>query len=57
LKPASTPEEKLDDDGLPAEHGYAAWKLDKVERALAQAQDRSVLVPAKQIWRELGLAR
>jgi len=49
--------EKLDDDGLPAEHGYEAWKLDKVERALAQAQDRSVLVPAKQIWRELGLAR
>jgi hypothetical protein len=52
--------EKLRDkveEGSPEEAGYAAWKRRKVEIGLEQAADRSSLIAAEQMWRDLGLER
>jgi hypothetical protein len=48
--------EKLDERGSPADPGYDAWKQGKIERAKAQAIERSSMIPAEQLWRELGSA-
>jgi hypothetical protein len=34
---------------------HAEWKHGKVMRGLAQAKDRKSLIPAKRVWRNLGL--
>ncbi|WP_199555930.1 hypothetical protein [Sandaracinobacteroides hominis] len=47
--------EKISDVAGPKEAGYDAWKRAKVERALADCDDRHKMIPAEQVWRELGL--
>ena len=54
---ASVPPEKVADTGDAAVRGHAAWKRAKVQRGLAQAEDRASLIPADKVWRELGLER
>ena len=49
------PTNKIADTGVTPEHGHAAWKRAKIERGLAQAEDRASLIPAEQVWRDLGL--
>lgn len=46
----------LEPDG-PRDEGYAEWKRARVEKALAQAGDRERMIPAAQVWRDLGLER
>ena len=49
--------EKLNDHDGAVEHGYASWKLGKVENGLAQSKKRDGMIPADRVWRELGLER
>lgn len=58
VKPQAHPavHEALDPD-LEPEPGYADWKRAKVERALAQTAHREEMIPAAQVWRDLGLER
>ena len=51
------PTDMISADNGPPERGYRKWKQAKIERALAQAEDRSSLIPAEQVWRDLGLER
>ena len=55
MRPDVPLREKISDVDGPKDHGYDAWKRAKVERALAQSQDRSSMIPAEKVWRELGL--
>lgn len=57
MKPGTAPREKLEDFGAPLEPGYDAWKRAKVERGLAQAQDRSAMMPVEQVLRDLKIER
>lgn len=57
MKPSALPKEKLSAEEAPAERGHAAWKRAKIERGLQQAEDRSAMIPAEQVWRDLGLER
>lgn len=57
MKPGTAPREKLEDFDVPVEHSYDAWKRGKVERGLAQAQDRSAMIPIEQVLRDLKLER
>ena len=34
---------------------YQAWKERKIRRALEQADDPSLMIPADQVWKDLGL--
>ena len=36
-----------------ARRDYDAWKRAKIERGMAQARDRSVMIPIEQVLREL----
>ncbi|MEM6832280.1 MAG: hypothetical protein ACFBZ9_08660 [Sphingomonadales bacterium] len=36
---------------------YLTWKASKVKIALAEADDRSKLTPAHEVWDKLGLER
>ena len=36
---------------------YLAWKEAKIKKGLAEAEDRSKLIPAHQVWEDLGLER
>ena len=54
---ASPPAHKIADTGETSEHGHAVWKLAKVERGLAQTEDRASLIPAEKVWHDLGLER
>ena len=47
---------EVGDDG-PVDRGYDGWKRVKVERGLAQARDRSAMIPAEQVLRDLTLGR
>ena len=51
------PVHKIADTGETLERGHAAWKHAKIERGLAQAEDRASLIPAGSVWRDLGLER
>lgn len=51
----STPVHKIADADTVAERGHADWKRAKVEQGLAQAQDRSAMIPSEKVWRDLGL--
>lgn len=55
MKTSSIPAERIIIDEAPTERGYAAWKQAKIERGKAQAMDRSAMIPADQVWRDLGL--
>lgn len=57
MKPTAIPAEKLEEDSSPPEPGYDSWKRRKIESAKAQARDRESLIPAEQVWRDLGLER
>lgn len=55
MKTSPTLAEMLEESGLPPEPGYEEWKLEKIRRGQAEAKDRSKMIPAEQVWRELGL--
>jgi hypothetical protein len=57
MKPATNPRDKLEDFDAPVERGYDAWKRAKVARGLAQARDRSAMIPVEQVLRDLKLER
>lgn len=33
---------------------YQAWKERKILRALEQSKDRSAMIPAEEVWKDLG---
>ena len=54
--------DELDEHLTPAgvqsdEPEYKAWKEAKVKKGLAESEDRSKLVPAHKVWKDLGLER
>ena len=51
------PSYKVTDGDDVSEAGYAAYKKQKIERGLEQAKHRESLIPADQVWRNLGLER
>ena len=53
MKPVVDEQEKLDETGGPPERGYDAWKRAKIERGLAQSQDRDAMIPVEQVLRNL----
>jgi len=57
MKSSAAAADKIEEEGALAEPGYDAWKRRKVERAKAQADDRASLIPAEEVWRDLGLER
>lgn len=58
MKPHDTSlDDKLEGTGSPVERGYEAWKRDKILRGLDQARDRHKMIPAEQLWRDLGFER
>ena len=57
MKPIADPRLKTDETDGPVERGYDAWKRAKIERGLAQAQDRAVMIPVEQILADLKLER
>lgn len=53
--PRASLHEKLhESDALP-EPDYDRWKRAKVERGLTEWRDTDRLIPAEQVWRDLGL--
>lgn len=50
-------QDKLAEHGGATERGHEAWKRAKIERGLAQAQDRATLIPMNKILRDFGLER
>jgi len=53
-----TLEEHLAPAGQPSsDPEYLAWKESKVKKGLAEAEDRSKLIPAHKVWEDLGLER
>lgn len=57
MKPIVDPLLKTDEIDGPIERGYDAWKRSKIERGLAQAQDRDAMIPVEQILADLKLER
>lgn len=57
MKTRDTLHDKLAEDGGAPDRGHVAWKRAKVERGLAQAQDRQGMIPLEQILRDFGLER
>lgn len=57
MKPIVDPLLKTDEIDGPIERGYDAWKRAKIERGLAQAQDRNAMIPVEQILADLKLER
>lgn len=45
----------LKDEGAEPGPDHDAWARAKIERALEGMKDQTTLVPAEQVWRELGL--
>ena len=37
--------------------GYLRWKTAKIEQGLAEAEDRTSLIPADKVWEDLGFER
>lgn len=53
---ATRREDVAPDERLEAqEPDYNEWKRAKIERALAQSEDREAMIPAERIWRDFGL--
>jgi len=57
MQPTVDPLLKTDETDDPTEPGYDAWKRAKIERGLAQAQDRDAMIPVEQILADLKLER
>jgi hypothetical protein len=36
---------------------YAAWKIEKVTKALKQCEDRDAMIPAADVWERFGFER
>ena len=51
----TVPAEKITEEAGAAERGHAAWQRAKVERGLAQSQNRAAMIPLEQVWRDLKL--
>ncbi len=45
---------RANEPGRRAQRDYDAWKRVKVERGMAQAQDRSAMILAEQVLRDLS---
>ncbi|MGE6739288.1 hypothetical protein ACQKGC_03320 [Allorhizobium pseudoryzae] len=45
-----------DDDAVTPE-AYVAWKDAKVRAALAEAEDRTCMIPAADVWERFGFER
>lgn len=57
MKPIADPRLKTDETDGPVERGYDAWKRAKIERGLAQAQDRAAMIPVEQMLSDLKINR
>ncbi len=57
MKPTLDPRLKTDETEGSVERGYAAWKRAKIERGLAEAQDRAAMIPVEQLLADLKLER
>ncbi|MEG3181237.1 hypothetical protein [Sphingomonas sp. LT1P40] len=57
MKVVTRPADKIDGAEDVADCGYDAWKRAKVEGGLAQAQDRSAMIPVERLLRDLGFSR
>ncbi len=55
MRPDVPLREKISDVDGPKDPGYDAWKRAKIERALRDMEDERNLIPAEQVWRDLGL--
>jgi hypothetical protein len=49
------PAHKISDSDEPKVRGHEAWKRKKIVKGQEQAKDRASLIPAENVWRELGL--
>lgn len=52
MKPVIHLHEMLNSTGTRG-RGYAAWKRAKIERGLAQSRDRTAMIPAEIVLRQL----
>lgn len=57
MKPIVDPRLKTEEINRSVERDYDAWKRAKIERGLAQAQDRDAMIPVEQVLADLGLER
>ena len=55
MKPTVGPRDKVTESDAPVEPGHDAWKRAKVERGLAQAEDREAMIPVERILRDFKL--
>ncbi|MES2421927.1 MAG: hypothetical protein V4595_11615 [Pseudomonadota bacterium] len=46
---------RMNDSGQRAQRDYNTWKRAKIERGMAQARDRSMMIPIEQVLRELAV--
>ncbi|TWF56592.1 hypothetical protein FHW37_102227 [Neorhizobium alkalisoli] len=44
-------------EGQSTDADYLAWKEAKIRKALKQAEDRSLMVPAEEVWKRFGFER
>lgn len=42
------------DEGENSDPDYLVWRDQKVKRALAQSSERSKMIPADDVWKDLG---
>jgi hypothetical protein len=54
-QPPLTPDELLRESDAVPEPGYEEWARAKIEQALIEARDPDLMIPAEEVWRELGL--
>ena len=57
MKTHHNPHVKVGEHDGAVERGHEAWKRAKIERGMAQAQDRDSLIPMDRILRDFGLER
>ena len=55
MRNARSLDEKLNETAGSPEEGYSEWKRAKVEEALEQAKDRTVMIPADKLLHDLRL--
>ncbi|MGK6318496.1 hypothetical protein ACMGER_03115 [Sphingomonas sp. DT-204] len=54
MRTASDLNDKILPDEGAVERGYESWKRSKIERGIEQSKDRSAMIPAEQILRDLN---
>jgi hypothetical protein len=50
-----TPDELLCESDASPGPGYEEWARAKIEQALLETRDPDQMIPAEEVWRELGL--